>query len=130
MAAPTATITGVTTADAVPTVAPHRVSQVNSGNKNRATISTSISFTTQYLTFAQVRIGGTDRTNGVKVRMWGAVCGVGQRCGGDQARPLFVNPSKSPWTALQPQVMADMLTDGEGDYTVYVDAMNGAGWSS
>lgn len=123
MAAPVANFTAVTTGDAAPTTAPHRISR--QATKNELDFTWQVTFDGK-LRYWQERLGGSLRTNGTQRRHLGVVCGLGNRCGAQGSRALGATT-----TIEESDTVTDSELATEGDYRFGVDALDASGlWSS
>lgn len=109
----TVTINSVTTADAAPTAAPHKIS--NRSGKSTATVRFVVNGTGAVRAWF-ARLGGVGPSTGVKVGGEGAVCGLA-KCGVDKllARPLGVE-------IVEAVTYGEASPNADGGYTVNVYA--------
>lgn len=117
-------IDSVTTADAAPTVAPHKIS--NKTGKNSVTLKfTPTTSDGSIIRAWSVRFGGTNRKNGTRLAGLGAVCGI-DVCG-PNTRALNM-PSGTQVTV--DELYGALPSSADGGYTINVYAMNGViGWN-
>lgn len=116
-------IDSVTTGDAAPTVAPHRIS--NKATKNLVTLKFTPTTTNGSAIRAWiVRFGGSTRLNGTRLAGLGMVTGM-WLCGVD--RPLSI---ASGFQVTVPELYAQLPSSADGTYRLNVFAMNDAqGWN-
>lgn len=112
--ATTVTLDSVTTADAAPTAAPHRIS--NKASKNRVTVAFTVAGT-GFIRAWLVRFGPTH----LKVGGQGMVCGVA-RCGA--ARSL----ARSLGAVSDDVDYPELPSSADGSYAVDVRAATDDGW--
>lgn len=119
------TIDSVTTADAVPTSTPNKIS--NKATKTTATFKFTPTATSPILAW-RARIKPTNRNTGALAGRRGMVCGTGDRCGTPEAMSLS-SASAKQITETATYTEAGGL--GDGEYEVKVWALSEAdGWSS
>jgi hypothetical protein len=119
-------IDSVTTEDAAPTTAPHRISNVT-GKKTVTVKFTPTTTDASAVRYWSVRFTGGTRATGTRLKSLGAVCGI-SRCGAPGVKPLAL-PSGTQVTVdeMYPQIPSS----ADGTYHVYVWAMNGTqGWNA
>ena len=123
MAVPVVTLT-VQTNDAVPASTPFKVSHVDT--KDEVAASASI-VPNGVVNYRQFRLGG-NRQTGKRLASLGAVCGI-TYCGPSDSMPLAdsANPRVATFSDAN---FDDLLTSGEGGYTLAADALNADGWSA
>lgn len=116
-------IDSVTTEDAAPTTAPHRIS--NKTGKDLVTLKFTPTTTDASAIRAWiVRFGGTSRLTGTRLAGLGMVTGL-WRCGLD--RPLSI---ASGFQVTLPELYGQLPSTADGAYTVNVYAMNDTqGWN-
>jgi hypothetical protein len=125
--ATTISIDSVTTEDAAPTTAPHKIS--NQSGKNTVTVKfTPTTSDASLLRYWRVNFaGGGTRLTGTRLKSLGAVCGV-SRCGAPGVKPLAL-PSGTQVTVAE--TYPQLPSSADGTYHVYVWAMNGTqGWNA
>lgn len=118
--ATTVTIDSVTTADAVPTAVPHRIS--NKTGKSTATVT----FTTNgsgKIRAWMIRVGGAGLTSGLRAGGGGVVCGV-TRCGSERSLALAL---ATPVT--EDVTYAEAAPNADGTYSVNVYGATDDGWA-
>lgn len=115
-------VNSVTTGDAVPAVAPHRISAL--AGKNTATVAFTPTTAGGPVRAWRVTVGGNRKTGRLAGNL-GCVCGL-DRCGAPRVMPLAA-ASGVQRTEVITYVEAN---DGgaDGARTVNVDAMSDAGW--
>jgi hypothetical protein len=111
-------IDSVTTEDAAPTAAPHRIS--NRPSRDTAAVRFTVGGSGSVRAWL-ARIGGVGLTTGKRVGGQGVICGV-TRCG--EAAPLA-----RPLGQIAEDVTYAEAADVDGAYTVNVYAATGDGWA-
>lgn len=118
------TIDSVTTDDAAPTAAPHRIS--NKSGRNTVTVKFSPVPASGQVRYWSVRLGGISRKTGTLLRSLGGVCGISV-CGPD-TRALLL-PFGAQVTVAE--AYAQLPSSADGDYAVNIYAMNAtSGWNA
>lgn len=128
MAVPVITVASVNAPDAAPSVAPHKLSNADP-SKDQVEIRFGVTFNGANIWRTKTTIGGTSRLNGKLNLDWsGVVCGMDRlgfsgtrRMGGGQPTLFAGN--------FIDIVEASGLTDGEGNYDVWLDMLNDDGWN-
>lgn len=123
--ATTVTVNSVTTGDAAPTTAPHRIS--DKPTKDEASVVFTPATDSEPLIRAiKIRLGGTHRNNGTKLLQMGMACGDGTRCGQPDAQSLAL-PENQP----QSHTVAydDTGPAAEGTHEINVHAGSSEGWA-
>lgn len=116
------TIDSVTTEDAVPTVAPHRISAL--AGKNTATVAFTPTTAAGPVRAWRVTVG-TNRKVGRLAGNLGCVCGL-DRCGAPRVMPLAAASGVQRSEVITFVEASDGGADGAR--TVNVDALSDAGW--
>jgi hypothetical protein len=122
VAAPVVTMTAQTN-DAAPSSSPFKVSHVDT--KDEVVASASI-VPNGVVSYRQFRLDGNRKT-GTRLLSLGAVCGI-TYCGAPGAMPLADSDDPRVYVYNDAD-FDDLLTSGEGDYTLAADALNADGWS-
>jgi hypothetical protein len=117
------TIDSVTTEDAAPTTAPHKIS--NQTGKNLVTVKFTATTTDASRIRAWiVRWGGSGRTTGTRLAALGIVCGIG-RCGLDRLLSVA-----SGFQVTVAEHYTDLPSSADGTYRVNVYALSASqGWN-
>lgn len=118
----TTTIDSVTTEDAVPTAAPHKIS-AQSGKTLVTVLFTPATSDGSTIKAWRVTFNG-NRLSGRREASLGCVCGI-DRCGGPGVMPLSATQGvqrSAAWNYVDTGAPAD------GDYTVNVLAHDGTAW--
>lgn len=115
-------VDSVTTADAAPTVAPHRLSA--KAGKNQATVKFTPTAAAGPIRAWRLTVGGNRKTGRLAGNL-GAVCGL-DRCGAPGVMPLAAASGVQRTEVITFTEASDGGADG--GRTVNVDAMSDAGW--
>lgn len=117
--ATTVTLNSVTTGDAGPTAAPHRIS--NKSTKDTATVRFQVGGSGAVRAW-RIRVGGSGLLSGIKVGGEGLICGE-SRCGTGKAlaRPLATEITETV-------TYAEATPNADGTYATNVYAATGDGW--
>jgi hypothetical protein len=115
------TINSVTTGDAVPTTAPHRISA--KATKDSATVRFQVAGSGVVRAW-RIRIGGTGLLSGLKAGGEGLICGE-SRCGEGKslARPLGTEITEAV-------TYSEATPNADGSYSTKVYAATGDGWEA
>jgi hypothetical protein len=108
------TLGAITTADAAPTTAPHKIS--NQATKNTVTIPFTVAGS-GFIRAWSIRFGASRK----KLVGQGVVCGT-SRCG--LVRPL----ARALGSISKAETYSQLPSSADGGYTVYVAAYTDAGW--
>lgn len=121
----TTSVEEITTADAVPHVAPNKVSA--KATKSTLTYKFKVTAASKILAW-RTRFKPTNRNTGKLLGSRGMVCGSGDRCGSKWAYTL----SMTSGTEVTGEIKeTEVAAEADGEYEVKVFAMGEAdGWSS
>lgn len=115
----------VTTEDAAPAVAPHRVSRDDAKDDIHLTWVITGGETVGYW---QERLGGAGPLGGTRLQSQGIVAGLGQRCGAAGSVPLKLT---TPVNGAKDHETDDILSgQPDGSYHIEIDARAESGWDS
>lgn len=114
-------LNSVTTTDAVPTTAPHKISAQT--GKSQATVDFTVTAGTTIRAY-RLTVNGNRKT-GRNLGSLGVVCGI-DRCGYPGAKPLAV---ASPYHKTEVVTYVEVNDPADGAKTVNVDAIADEGWA-
>jgi hypothetical protein len=109
----------ITTADAAPTAAPHRIS--DKPGKDAVVVEFTVAGSGAVRAWA-TKLGGGGLTSGERVGGEGVICGL-TRCG--EAAPL----ARPLGPIVESLTYADVAPNADGEYTVNVYAATDDGWA-